>query len=206
MIGIAGLTLLFWHQSAGATLVSMDFTFHNYDFSVFMGGTGSGDVVFRVSYDSDTPDANGGDTNVGTYTGSEVLMTGAKTTSSTPATIEVFSNGSGDAGGDQFSVISQANFTPPLPVFGIQIENAQFQIFGPASQLFMTDDLPSTPAFVSGANFALVLIEPGEGAIGQGFEQDDFHVHSTPVPEPTIYILLVSGLAGMFGVLRARRR
>jgi len=204
MIRIAGVALLFWHQIVGATLVSIDFTFQDYNFAVFTGGTGSGDVVFRVSYDSDAPDGNSGDTNVGSYTGTEVLMTGGQTSSIVPTIIQVFSNGSGDAGRDEFSVIPQLNFSPALPVFGIQIENAAFQMFGPSSQMFTSDALPLTPAFVSGTNSALVQVDSGEGAIGQAFGSDEFHADSAPVPEPSAYILLLAGLAGMFSVFRLR--
>ena len=204
MIRIAGVALLFWHQIVGATLVSIDFTFQDYNFAVFTGGNGSGDVVFRVSYDSNAPDGNSGDTNVGSYTGTEVLRTGGQTSSIVPTIIQVFSNGSGNAGRDEFSVIPQRNFSPALPVFGIQIENATFQMFGPASQMFTSDAPPLTPAFVSGANSALVQVVSGESAIGQAFGQDEFHVDSAPVPEPSAYILLLAVLAGMFSVFRLR--
>ena len=202
MIRIAGVALLFWHQIVGATLVSIDFTFQDYNFAVFTGGNGSGDVVFRVSYDSNAPDGNSGDTNVGSYTGTEVLRTGGQTSSIVPTIIQVFSNGSGNAGRDEFSVIPQRNFSPALPVFGIQIENATFQMFGPASQMFTSDAPPLTPAFVSGANSALVQVGSGEGAIGQAFGPDEFHADSAPVSEPSAYILLLAGLAGMFSVFR----
>jgi len=206
MISIAGLAFLFWHQGVSATLVSMDFAFQNYDFTVFTGGTGSGNVVFRISYDSNAPDGNSGDPNVGSYTGTEVLMTGGQTSSSVPAIIEVFSNGSGELGKDEFSVIPQQNFNPALPAFGIHIQKAEFQIFASASQMFTSDGLPLTPAFVSSADSAIVRIDPGEGAIGQGFGPDEFHAASAPVPEPAAYVLLVAGLAGLFVVVRPHRR
>jgi hypothetical protein len=205
LIGTGALALLFWHSPVGATLVSMDFTFQDYDFSVFPSGTGAGNVTFRVSYDSNSPDANG-DPNIGSYTGSEVLMTGGKSSSSVPVTIDVFSNGSGDAGRDEFSVLPQGNLNPALPAFGIHIEGGEFLIFAPASLMFTNDHLPLTPAFVSSANFALVRIDPGEGAVGQGFGLNEFQVSSAPVPEPAACLLSIAGLIAMFSVLRGRQR
>src|SRR5689334_6533125 len=109
IIGVASFLLFFCHQPSGATLVSIDYNFKNYDFSVFAGGSGAGDVTFRISYDSNAPDAHS-DPKIGSYTGTETLITGGKTSSTVPATIQVFSNGSGDGGSDEVSVVPLANF------------------------------------------------------------------------------------------------
>lgn len=194
LIGTAVLALLLWHQSAGAMLVSMDFTFPNINFAD-LSGTGSGDVVFRVSYDSAASDGNS-DPSIGAYDGTASVITGGVTSPTVPASIVVTS------GLDEFSVFPN-NFSPRVLVFGTQIENANFTLQAPASQMFTSDALPLTPSFASNAT-AFVRIDTGDASRSFEFGQGQFQVESLPVPEPTAYILVMAGLLGILIVRRTR--
>lgn len=201
LIGIAGLALLLWHQSVSAELISMDFKFIGVD--VAPPGGPTADVTFMLSYDSNTPDTDPSNPDVGTYAASVVLATGGESRGPENVTVQV-SNGV-PAGPDEFAMLSA--FFAPISIDGVLWDNAGFSLNSNVGIImFSSDALPLTPQFASQADLAFLTLGMGDVSEGLTFDPGSFQVTSPNVaPEPPSYPLLIVGLAGILAVRRARR-
>jgi hypothetical protein len=197
LIGIFAIALLCsWHTARAA--VVMDFTFTN-DFNEDLV---NGQVRFRLTFDS-ILDGNP-DGNLGSYSAKVTLLSGGSSIDSQqPVTVEV----ANDIGGiDTFSM-SSANFTSILDVDGVLTNTAAFKLTSVNQSMFASDALPLTSDFVSKVEFSDVTLGLGDQTKTFPTPQPELTITTinTPVPEPSAYVLLIAGLAGMLGAVRMRR-
>ena len=196
LIGIFAIVLLCSWHTAGAAVV-MDFRFTN-DFD---GDQVNGHVTFRLSFDSivdENPDGN-----LGSYSARVTLLSGG---SSIDAQQRVAVEVANDIGGiDTFSM-SSANFTSILDVDGVPTNTAAFKLTSVNQSMFASDALPLTSDFVSKVEFSDVTVGVGDGAGTFPTPPPELKITTinTPVPEPSAYVLLIAGLAGMLGAVRMK--
>lgn len=196
LIGICAIALLCsWHTARAA--VVMDFTFTE-DF----GGDGTpGEVTFRLSFDSIVDaDPNG---NLGSYSAKVTLLSGGSSIDSQqPVNVQVAND---IAGVDTFSM-SSANFTSTLDVDGVQTSTAGFTLTAVNQSMFASDALPLTSDFVSKVDFSDVTVGVGDqaGSIPTPPPELTITVINTQVPEPSAYVLLIAGLAGMLAAVHLK--
>jgi len=203
MIGIAGVALWFWHCTAAANLVSMDFVFPGVVFDVPPGST----VTFNLSYDSNAVDTDP-DPNVGAYAGKLIFISDGISAPQIDATVNV-TNAAPGTGADVFG-ISEVNFPIPPPPFPIvdthAVDSAAFSLLGDQGDMLSNDKLPTNPDFASQASSAFVVLHrvDVEGADSQPFLPGEFTVVSSPVPEPSTYVVMGVGLLAALLVARGK--
>jgi len=206
LIGLAGLALCFWHGAAVANLISFDFSFPGVNLDP-SPDTGTVVVTFRLSYDSAAVDTNS-DPNGGAYAAKLSLISGATSSPVLDVTLNVGNVAPPGGGGtfDEFG-IPQVNFPLPFPtVDGHGIDSASFSLLSDTGEMLANDKLPLTLDFASKANRAFVVLHraDSETANSLPFEQGEFESISSPVPEPSTYLILLSGIAGLLSLRRLR--
>ena len=197
LIGIFTIVLLCsWHTAWAAAVMSFTFTDDfNHD------GT-PGEVTFRLSFDSVVD----GDSsfNSGSYTANVTLISGGVSVDSKqPVTVVV---GNNIAGVDSFS-ISSAGFPSILNVDGVLTNTAEFVLTSTSKSMLASDALPLNPLdpnFPENAETVTVTLGLGDNPESFGPPSPLLTI-STTVPEPSAYVMLIAGLAGILAAMRARR-
>jgi hypothetical protein len=199
MIVIAGVALWFWHCTAAANLVSIDVIFPDVEFDTPPGST----VTFRVSYDSNAPNiSQDPDPTIAAYDGKVIFISDGTPTGQLDATLEVVNVAPGSGGTDEFAIfpVIFPNPPPPYPIVGGRaVDSAEFIVLSDAGDMLNGVGLPTSPDFASMATGAILGLHRVdiEGQDNQLFLPGEFAVVSSPVPEPSTYIMMVVGLVAL---------
>jgi hypothetical protein len=197
LIGIFAIALLCsWHTAWAAVVMDLTFT-KDFDDD----GT-PGNVTFRLTFDS-IADADPS-LNSGSYTANVTLLSGGSSVDSLQHVTVVVANDI--AGVDSFSM-SSAGFPSILNVDGVPTNTADFVLKATTKNMLASDALPLDPLnpnFPENAETVTVTLGVGDTSAGFDAPPPELTIFTT-VPEPSAYVLLIAGLAGMLGAARMRR-
>jgi len=197
LIGILAITLLWsWHTAWAAVVMDLTFT------KDFDGDGTPGNVTFRLTFDS-IADADPS-INSGSYTANVTLLSGGSSVDSLQHVTVVVANDI--AGVDSFSM-SAAGFPSILNVDGVLTNTGEFSLTSTNKSMLASDALPLDPLdpnFPENAESITVTLGVGDAAQNFDPPPPELTIFTT-VPEPSAYVLLIAGLAGMLGAVRMRR-